>query len=60
MENNLLDLSILSRVPIDPGKILVNLTFFDYPVEKQARQMFCVMAEVTITQAKLARNRTIF
>lgn len=63
------DLSILSRIPIDPGRLLVNLSLFDYrPIsstERVRRELLCVGVEVTITQAKTRaavmakRNRTI-
>lgn len=52
MENSIFDLGIITRSPIDPGKILANLSFFDYPMEKKARQLLCLAVEVTITQTK--------
>lgn len=42
----------MARAPIDPGKVLVNLSFFDYTIEKKVRQLVCLAVEVTITQAK--------
>lgn len=52
VENSIFDLGIIARNPIDPGKILVNLSIFDYTMEKKARQLVCLAIEVTITQAK--------
>lgn len=68
VENSIFDLGIITRTPIEPGKILVNLSFFDYPyeTERRKRMLVCLAIEVTITQAKplgsthrVPRNHTI-
>ncbi|XP_055298723.1 uncharacterized protein LOC129566650 [Sitodiplosis mosellana] len=54
VENSFFDLGIITRTPTEPGKILVNLSFFDYPheTERRKRLLICLAVEVTITQAK--------
>lgn len=54
MENSVFDLGIITRTPIEPGKLLVNLSFFDFPYgsEQRNRQLICLDVEMTITQAK--------
>lgn len=54
VENSIFDLGIITRTPIEPGKILVNLSFFDFPYEEERRKrhLVCLGVEVTITQAK--------
>lgn len=54
MENSTFDLGIITRTPTEPGKLLVNLSFYDYPheAERRKRQLVCLAVEVTITQVK--------
>lgn len=50
------DLSVLSRIPIDPGKIYVNLTLQDSiksaTNSRMRRELLCIGTVVTITHSK--------
>lgn len=52
------DLTLIRRIPIDPEKLSVNLTLFEYvPDERNhrnliKRQLICLNAVVTITLTK--------
>lgn len=68
MEHGIFDLGIVTRSPTEPGKVLVNLSFYDYPYEneRKKRQLVCLAVEVTITLSKVSggtgrtpRNHTI-
>ena len=51
--DGLFDLSILSRVPMDTGRLTVNMTFLQkIPETKKTRQLLCLDAIVTLTQSK--------
>lgn len=57
MENKVFDLGLVSRVPIEPGKLNANLTVFDYIKnemnETKKRFYVCLDIVVTFTPLKL-------
>lgn len=55
VDNSMFDLGFISRTPIDPGKLRVNLSVFDYPSapsNRLKRILVCLAVEVTVTQSK--------
>ncbi|XP_031618261.1 uncharacterized protein LOC116337652 [Contarinia nasturtii] len=65
VENSTFDLSLVSRIPIDPCTLMINLTIFDYfPVSnRKRRDLVCISVKVTVTQIKsrlseVYQNRT--
>lgn len=63
VENKVFDLSLFSRVPMDPSKLHVNLTVFDYITndknEKVKRLFVCLEVEVVLTPSRPHRRTTI-
>lgn len=64
VENGLFDLGIISRIPMEPERLNVNLTLGGYAIgdeSKLKKPLICLDVKVTITQSKTwlpKRNRT--
>lgn len=55
-----MDFTPLERLPIEPCKIVVNMSFFDYTTsgERQKRNLLCLFVEASFTQAKQPGNKS--
>ncbi|XP_031624903.1 uncharacterized protein LOC116341767 [Contarinia nasturtii] len=54
VDDSVFDLSLLSRIPVDPCKMSINLSFYDYPheSERKKRHLLCISLDLRITQAR--------
>lgn len=62
VENQGFDLGLISRIPITPSKIRVNLTVYDYMANEkevlEKRPLVCLEVHVVITPSRSNRHTT--